>query len=112
MPSTNIMLAGEPHKVGPLTLQDVEEISVLVAPSDITLDPVELTRRSFIRALDIVSYGLRTGGEDLSPEKMRAMTISRAELNLAVEIVLQLSGLETKGEAKADPSIGDGSTAA
>jgi hypothetical protein len=93
-----ITLAGQPYTVQPLTLGQIEELSIAVVTPTHD-DPQENVRRNFARTVGILRAALAQDYPALTPEALRALRITRLELNTATDAILTHSGLVTSGEA-------------
>jgi hypothetical protein len=94
----SVTLAGQSYTVPPLTLGQIEDLSVAVVTPTHD-DPQENVRRSFARAIGIIRAALAKDYPELTAEALRALHITRLELNTATDAILSHSGLVPSGEA-------------
>ncbi len=109
MDPITIFLAGKPYTVRPLTLGQSRDLGIGVTLPDVT-DPQDAVRRSFDRAVAVISVALSADYPEMPPKAIYDMrsesgqTVTREEMRVANDTVLRLAGFiaEPKpGEAEA-----------
>ena len=107
---TTITLAGQPYTVQPLTLGQIEDLSVAVVVPDSEY-PADNVRRSFQRSIDAIVVALSVDHPDMTSDALRKMRITRQELRDAYGAVLRLSGLvAAEGDKPGEERAGADST--
>lgn len=109
MDSITITLEGKPYTVSQLTLGQLRDLSIGITLPD-TSDPQDVIRRSFDRAVAVISAALVGDHPEMTPEALYTMRISRAEMRAANEAVLRFSGLLPAADAPPGEGAGAGST--
>src|SRR5262245_45270444 len=98
MESITVTLAGKPYTVSQLTLGQLRDLAIGVTLPD-TPDPQDVVRRSFDRAVAVISTALVVDHTDMTPDALYKMRISRDEMRAANDAVLRFSGLLPAKEA-------------
>jgi hypothetical protein len=101
MDSITITLGDKAYAVPQLNLGQLRDLAIGVTLPDVT-DPQEAVRRSFDRAVNVISTGLREEHPEMTPEaiyKIRGLT--SAQMREANDAILKHSGLIS---AKKEPS--------
>jgi hypothetical protein len=109
MESLTITLAGKPYTVSQLTLGQLRDLSIGVTLPD-TTEPQDVVRRSFDRAVAVISAALIGDHPDMTAEVLYTMRITRAEMRAANEAVLRFSGLLPAADAPSGEAAGAEST--
>lgn len=101
MSTFEITLAGKPYTIQPLTLGQIEDLSVSVVLAD-SDDPQENIRRSYQRTIGTLVAALSADYPQLDAKALRNLRITKAELTAARDVILENSGLQPKA-----PSTGE-----
>ena len=100
MDDTVITLAGKEYPIPtPLTLGQIIDLKIAVVRPT-SPDPQEEMRRSYQRSIDIIAAALGGKYPEITTVSLPAMPISDDELTRACNIVLDISGLIPKKDAK------------
>ena|SRR5579859_2186884 len=92
-----ITLDGKPYAIQQLTIGQMRDIHIGVVLPD-AVDPQENTRRSWDRAVAIISAALIESDASFTPEAIYKMRFTIKERNAAVSAILKFAGLGTSTE--------------
>lgn len=93
MDSITITLGDKTYPVPQLTLGQLRDLAIGVTLPDVT-DPQEAVRRSFDRAVNVISTALREDHPDMTPEAIyKTRGITNAQMREANDAILRHSGL-------------------
>lgn len=103
MESITITLGDKTYTVPQLTLGQLRDLAIGVTLPDVS-DPQEAVRRSFDRAVNVISTALREENPEMTPEAIyKTRGITNAQMREANDAILQHSGLIP---AKVEPPAG------